>query len=300
MKLKLIRIIITIFILFLFQQTSFPADLKDVVINEIAWMGTDASINDEWIELYNNTNSSIDLTKWKLQAVDGSPVIELSGIIPSQEYFLLERSDDNTILDIPADLIYSGSLGNSGEHLQLIDSLNQIIDEIDNSAGWFAGDNTLKISMERIHPMKDGSDSTSWDSNNGIIKSGVDANNNAIYGTPKSQNSVFDTTTAVEVTFHEPRNFNILSNYPNPFNPETTIQFNISGNYKNPHVQIILFNAIGRKVRILVKKYIKHGKHQITWDGCDENGKEMSSGIYFYRLEINGIHIQTQKMVKVK
>ena len=65
--------------------------LASVVINEIAWMGTVVSSADEWIELKNNTDGEIDLTNWTLKAIDGSPEINLSGIISASGYFLLER-----------------------------------------------------------------------------------------------------------------------------------------------------------------------------------------------------------------
>ncbi len=96
-----------------------------IVINEIAWMGTEASANDEWIELYNRTNVDIDVSGWRLVSDDGStttpatPEIDLAGIIPAQGYFLLERTDDNTVSDVVADQTYVGSLGNDGEVLSL-------------------------------------------------------------------------------------------------------------------------------------------------------------------------------------
>jgi hypothetical protein len=109
------------------------ASVRDVVISEVAWMGTQASANDEWIELYNTTDHDIDLTGWKLQAADGTPTITLSGIIPAHGFFLLERTDDNTVKDIAADLIYGNdgsnwALSNSGETLLLKDPSNTIID----------------------------------------------------------------------------------------------------------------------------------------------------------------------------
>lgn len=91
------------------------------VINELAWAGTEASPSDEWIELYNPSDSPIDLTGWTLTF--GKTVIDLGSgtntVIPAGGYFLLERSDDNTISDIAADLIYTGSLSNSGTVIEL-------------------------------------------------------------------------------------------------------------------------------------------------------------------------------------
>ena len=77
----------------------------DVVINEVAWMGTAANAADEWIELYNITAQNIDLTGWTLKSADTSPNITLSGSIPAHGFFLLERTNDTTVSDITADQI---------------------------------------------------------------------------------------------------------------------------------------------------------------------------------------------------
>lgn len=78
---------------------------RDVVINEVAWGGTAASANHEWIELRNNTTATIDLTGWRLYGSGGAtpPDIILSGTIPVSGYFLLERVTDLAVSDIPAD-----------------------------------------------------------------------------------------------------------------------------------------------------------------------------------------------------
>lgn len=157
---------------------ALAANSQDVVINEIAWMGTTNSANDEWIELYNNTDAVVDLIGWALKAVDGTPAINLQGTISAKSYFLLERTSDETLPAVTADLIYTGALGNSGEKLELRDASNNLIDTVDCSGGWFAGDNTTKATMERIDSTKIG-DATNW------------ATNNQGSSTPKAQNSVY-------------------------------------------------------------------------------------------------------------
>jgi len=132
-------------------------------------MGTTTSANDEWIELYNNTENSITLDGWALKSADGTPKIELTGAVPANSFYLLERTDDTTVPGITADKIYTGALGNSGEDLKLYDNLNNIIDEVDCSAGWLAGDNGTKQTMEKT--------STGWQ------------NSENPGGTPKSRNS---------------------------------------------------------------------------------------------------------------
>ncbi len=146
MKIK--KQLISLLILFLFPMRI----LASVVINEVAWMGTNTSYNDEWIELYNNINNPVNLDNWTLKAVDGKPEIILSGIIQANGFFLLERTDDNTVSNITADQIYTGALSNNGEHLQLFDNQNNLIDEVNYADSWVAGDNKTKQTMERTSP----------------------------------------------------------------------------------------------------------------------------------------------------
>ena len=163
---------------------------RDVVINEVAWGGTAASTADEWIELKNNTASPISLVGWSLRADDGTPNIVLAGTIPANGYFLLERTDDNTISDVPTDQIYIGDLGNGGEILRLTDELSSEIDSANlNGGAWPAGSGSPTFfSMERIDPTAADADAN-WASNNGVTRNGLDANSNPINGTPKQPNS---------------------------------------------------------------------------------------------------------------
>jgi len=163
----------------------------DVVINEVAWMGTAAHTADEWIELYNVTAQGIDLTGWTLKSADASPNLTLSGSIPAHGFFLLERTNDTTVSDITADQIYTGDLINAGESLTLRDSSAQVIDTANGDGGdWPAGDNTNKSTMERCDPLVADADAN-WASNDGITRNGLDANGAPLNGTPKARNSAY-------------------------------------------------------------------------------------------------------------
>ncbi|HNX00904.1 MAG TPA: M28 family peptidase [Candidatus Cloacimonadota bacterium] len=85
-------------------------------------------------------------------------------------------------------------------------------------------------------------------------------------------------------------------NYPNPFNPETMINYVIA---KPSNVTLFIYNVKGQKVRALVNEYQANGHHQIKWNGEDDNGKTVSSGVYFYRLD-TGIGKLTRKMIMLK
>jgi phosphatidylserine/phosphatidylglycerophosphate/cardiolipin synthase-like enzyme len=150
---------------------------KDVVMSEIAWMGTTVSTADEWIELYNNTANPISLVGWVLSSADGTPSIQLTGSIPAHGYYLLERTDDTTIPDVAADQIYTGALGNSGEQLLLKDASNAIQDQ--TATPWSAGDNTSKATMERVDTVAEGTLASSWA--NGSVAYGAGLG----YGSPR-------------------------------------------------------------------------------------------------------------------
>ena len=133
-----------VLLLLCIPMTSFAS----VHINEVAWMGTTNSANDEWIELYNSGPDTVDLSGWTLSANDGSPTINLEGSISGNGYFLLERTDDSSVSTVDADQIYSGALGNDGEVLTLTDSSGSVQDTVNHSGGWLGGDNTTKDTMQ--------------------------------------------------------------------------------------------------------------------------------------------------------
>jgi len=167
----------------------------NVVINEVAWMGTKATYYDEWIELYNTTDQTIDLTDWSLEVAVTGPDITLQGTIPAHGFFLLERKDDETVSDISADQVYGNdgsgwAFSNSGEQLSLLDATGNVIDTANvDGGGWPAGNNATKSTMERINPLAADFDAN-WATNDGIHRNGDDANGNPINGTPKERNSV--------------------------------------------------------------------------------------------------------------
>ena len=74
-----------------------------------------------------------------------------------------------------------------------------------------------------------------------------------------------------------------LGNYPNPFNPSTTIEFSLQN---NSEIDLSIYNIKGQKVATLINEQLQKGKHSIFWDGDDEFGKPVSSGIYLYRIEV--------------
>lgn len=88
----------------------------------------------------------------------------------------------------------------------------------------------------------------------------------------------------------------LKGNYPNPFNPETSIAFDLA---QDANVAIEIFNVKGQKVRTLINDRLNAGSHSIVWNGTDDNGKNVSSGIYFFNMK-SGKYTSTRKMILMK
>ena len=93
-----------------------------------------------------------------------------------------------------------------------------------------------------------------------------------------------------------PDAFSLEQNYPNPFNPTTTIEFNLP---KTSIVSLTVFNILGQKVNELVSSTLSAGNKRIEWDGTDDSGRTMESGVYFYKITAAEFSM-TRKMMLLK
>ncbi len=89
------------------------------------------------------------------------------------------------------------------------------------------------------------------------------------------------------------KSLELHQNYPNPFNPTTVIPYSIPD---IAEVQLSVYNLLGQKIRTLIDNVQDPGSYKVTWNGKDDSGKMVSSGIYFYRLAA-GIFSQTRKLI---
>jgi hypothetical protein len=85
-------------------------------------------------------------------------------------------------------------------------------------------------------------------------------------------------------------------NYPNPFNPTTTIEYNIA---EDSEINLSIYNVAGRFVRTLAEGFKEAGSYRVTWHGCDQRGRKVSSGVYFYRIN-DGTYKETRKLILLR
>lgn len=93
-----------------------------------------------------------------------------------------------------------------------------------------------------------------------------------------------------------PEDFWLGPNYPNPFNPTTVIDYSLP---TQSHVTVEVFNIVGSIVRVLVDEVQSAGVHTTLWDGTDQEGRPVASGVYFYRLQADE-YSQTRRMLLLK
>ncbi len=98
-----------------------------------------------------------------------------------------------------------------------------------------------------------------------------------------------------------PKEFSLEQNFPNPFNPSTAIRYTLG---HSAEVSVVVYNVLGQKVRTLVSEFNSIGTHEVEWDGKNENGTLVSSGVYFYKITATSnneiLFSKTQRMVMLK
>ena len=104
------------------------------------------------------------------------------------------------------------------------------------------------------------------------------------------------TTTTGAPSSERPTGFALQQSYPNPFNPSATILYSLE---KAVNVKLLVYNILGERVKALVQEKQSSGEHHVVWDGTDNLGRKVASGVYFYRLEA-GPFVSAKKMILIK
>jgi hypothetical protein len=111
-----------------------------------------------------------------------------------------------------------------------------------------------------------------------------------------SQHKQYLTDVKLDKGSQIPTTFSLSNAYPNPFNPSTNIQFGIA---KSENVKLVVYNILGQKITTLVNSQMKAGNYTVTWNGKNDFGAQVVSGVYFYRLESQSFSV-TKKMILLK
>ena len=132
-----------------------------------------------------------------------------------------------------------------------------------------------------------------------------DAATRMIAGTPRAASETVYTYTVTDANGATaslslqtlPAAFSLADNFPNPFNPATTIKYALP---QAADVELTVYNVVGQPVRTLVAEHQSAGRYVVEWDATNDSGHSLSSGMYFYRLQAGGEFREIKKMLLLK
>ena len=257
----------------------------EIVITEIMYNSDDEIDSGDWIEIYNNKNTDVDLTNWILKDEDDDHEFLFSdgAILKSGEYALIVRDSVKfkEVYDHSVDILGEMNFGLAGgsDEVRIFDNFGAIIDSVsyDDEAPWPVEADGQGYSLELIDIESDNSEAASWQASKypqgspGIVN-GFSVNNEK-------------SNTELPSTYH------LYQNYPNPFNPSTWIEFTIP---KETFVKIEIYSSVGQKVAELANNNYSAGSHTIEF-----NANSLATGVYFYKL-ITPYFEKTRKMLLIK
>ncbi len=260
-----------------------------IVINEINYNSADNEFDpDDWVELYNPTSETISIGLWEFKDENDDHVFTIAedvSLAPDQYLVLCKDGAAFTAL-FPDVSNYVGDLGfglsGGGELIRLFDSSGVLVDavEYDDSDPWPEEPDGNGPTLELINPNVDNALAENWSASSG-------------YGSPGSLNSSYMSNEDEVLTSTE---FILNNNYPNPFNPVTTIS------YKLPQaalVRMTIYDLLGRQVKSLLHEYQTPGYKSLQWNATNDLGRPVAAGVYLYMIHA-GEFTQTKKMVLMK
>ena len=264
--------------------TADPAALNRVVINEIRFQDTPDADGEDWVELYNGYQVSVDVSGWVFNDEEDTRPFAIPGrtVIPPGGYLVLCRSEAQFARDYPEVENYIGNFGfgldQTSELIRLFNGRGALVDALiyDRELPWPAVDEKRGGTLVLRQADLDNQLPESWSAVSGR-------------GTPGRANEV---PTAVEGEDEAlPGQHWLGQNYPNPFNGETTIPFALP---RAGRVRIDLYSSLGQRVATPLAGELPAGYHQTVF-----HTGELAGGLYLYTIR-SGEFRQTRTMVLVK
>ena len=273
---------------FEYSISSLPAAGTAPIINEINYNSSDSFNPDDWVEIYNPTDSIFNITNWifKDEADDHSFIIPEGTVLNPGEFLVLCRDTISFKNYFPNVNSYIGDLGfglsGGGELIRLYNNDGILIDSLtyDDDNPWPPEPDGEGPTLELINPFSDNGVYSNWTASLGN-------------GTPGEQNSNY-----LGSINNNPiaEDYRLYQNYPNPFNPMTKIMYYLP---KKSKISLTIYDALGREIRSLDKGQKDYGYHTLEWDSKDNYGNKVGAGIYLYQLRTEG-YIKNNKMVLIK
>jgi hypothetical protein len=263
-----------------------------LVINEINYNSSNAADSEDWVEIYNNSSEHYNLQGWEIRDSEEQNSYIITELInlPPNTYHVFCRDIEAFSSIYPEVENVTGTFNfgfsGSGEQVKLLNAIDELIDivEYDDTAPWpIAADGGGKT-LSLINPEYDNALAQNWLASVGN-------------GTPGSQNDVYNIEPEQEFS-----DIAMLPAYPNPFYKSSLRSSDVVINFYIPNeakVEIEIFNIKGQKVKTLLNETKEAGADIVLWNGTDSNNKNVSTGVYFYKMK-SGEFEKVRKMILIK
>ena len=245
-------------ILGLLEPTTDPCDLGVVYVSE----GHTSGSPEDYIEIYNSGNSDCSLEGFMLDDSDEFEDFTFGDVtIPAGGYWLGYEDDEGS---------FSSGLSADGDEI------------------WFAspGGDTVMVTLDVSQELDSMELSQSFDAN------GIGCYTMPTPGEPNSE----CITLSNEIDNLVPEKTTLYQNFPNPFNPTTTIRYDLS---QASFVTVTVYDMLGNVVRNLVSDQQGPGYRSVNWNATNNLGQSLSAGVYLYKIQIENF-VQTKKMILLK
>jgi hypothetical protein len=257
-----------------------------IVINEINYKSAANLDTKDWIELYNNSGVTMDVSGWLFRDDDDQHayIFQVPTTIQPYNYLVLCRDVQAFKLINPEAKHMAGDLdfklSSSGDVLRLYNAGGTLIDRVSygSISPWPDLTGLEGSTLELIDPGLDNALPFNWKASG---KKG---------GSPDAINGA---SVVTDVRKHYGLELS-LENYPNPFHESTTITCQLS---ESAHVTLAIINMMGETVNVLVNRDQSAGTFEVEWNGTDATGTELPSGIYIYRLSTDKVQISRRLML---
>ncbi|MCK5148056.1 CotH kinase family protein [bacterium] len=261
-------------------------------ISEIMYKPSDKMNSGDWLEVINCGPDIIDLNYWQISDSEKNHIYKFpAGILIKPSQYFVVCCDSSLFAGIYLGI--NNYIGNMNFNLGRCDRISlhtpfgNPVDSVNYQSGapWPDSADGMGYSLERINIEGDGNLDENW---------GVSYK---VGGSPGERRDSRENSNVDIFKSTSPGTFRLFPNYPNPFNPETTISFDLPVPCT---LRLEIFDVRGRLVRTLKQEFMGVGKHQIMWDACDDQGRNVLSGVYLYRIEAGGAYCAVKKMVLMK
>ena len=260
-----------------------------IVINEINYRSASNFDTGDWVEFFNNSSSSLNMSGWVFKdCEDIHGYIFPSNTILKAEGFLVlcrNKSDfERYFTGVNSVGDFNFGLSGNGELIRLYDREGNLVDSLtyDENSPWPEAANGAGYSLELSDPDLENSAAQSW------------AASTIIGGTPGAVNSVITSVNSPKDQL--PKSHILYQNYPNPFNSQTVIQFALP---QFERVSLKIFNLLGEEIKVLIDNKLSPARYSVSWDGTDVNGNKVCSGIYFSLFKTDSYQ-QIKKMILIQ